>query len=122
MGTSAIPLFGLPHTVSVISKADSEDAARNITASGAETSIYSNLVCRISTLGGNYATPASYGLPSGEYWRVVAEYSPNIVRNHFIRVPSGLPYIAGDYRVLWVRNHVDHLGNTHHTEIIMERE
>ena len=84
---SRIALFGLPHEVDIVRKADGDDGAGG-TIPGVETSVYASRKCRITTLDAE-DEQQMFGEATGLKWKILLEYSPNLQRSDFIKVPFG---------------------------------
>ena len=123
---SGIPMLGLVHKVDIVRKADSDDGAGGIIPNGAESAIYSKRLMRITAMSDIDAAQV-FGQASGETWKVVAEYSPDIQRQDFLRLASGVTQNAPipasqDYRIVFVRQQIDWTGAFHHTSLTIEKE
>jgi len=85
---SPIPILGLAHRADVIRKADADDGAGGVIPGGAETTIYSDRKCRITNMDGEDQQKL-FGNSSEHRWLVMFEFSPNIGKSDFVRVPWG---------------------------------
>jgi hypothetical protein len=126
MAQSGIPLVGLAHKLDIVRKADSDDGAGGIIPDGVETEIYAKRKSRITAMSDIDAQEV-FGQVSGETWNILLEYSPNVQRQDFIRLASGVTQDAPipssqDYRVIFVRQQSDWTGAFHHTSLTVEKE
>jgi len=123
---SRIPLFGLPHRLDVVRRADVDDGAGGVIPdSSEETDIYIKRRARVASMT-DEDEQKLFGNASGERWRVVMIYSPNVARSDFIRLNSSsraapIPTTTL-YRILYVKSQIDDKGRFHHTSIVMELE
>ena len=116
-------LYGLVHKVAIVRRAQTSNSMGNVVeTSVGQTTVYANRRCRISRLDQDEDALRSYGLDSGDYWKVVAEYSPLLANADMAVVPSGMPSPAGNYRVVWHQQYSNETGRPHHTTVIMELE
>ena len=123
---SGIPLIGLVHKVDIIRKEDADDGAGGIIPNGAESSVYAKRHARITAMSDVDAAQV-FGQASGETWKVLIEYSPDVQRQDFLRLASGVTQSAPipssqDYRILFVRQQSDWTGAFHHTSLVVEKE
>lgn len=117
---SAFPLFGLHTNVSIIRKTQKEDAAKAYYLGTPHTTIYSNLKVRFTVITEDLNKQLPVGKVKSDEWLVISKYIPNVNINDYILMPSGLPYPAGYYEILWYEHKQDHLGKLHHTSLIVE--
>jgi hypothetical protein len=85
---SRIGLFGLPHKVDVIRKAEADDGYGGISL-GVVTTLYSDKRCRVSGILQTGEGQQGFGFDSAKVTQVLMEYAPKIIENDFIRVPWG---------------------------------
>ena len=126
MARSGIPLIGLAHKLDIVRKADSDDGAGGIIPGGAETEIYAKRLARITAMSDVDASQV-FGQASGETWNILLEYSPDVQRQDYIRLASGVTQDAPipssqDYRIVFVRQQSDWTGAFHHTTLTVEKE
>jgi hypothetical protein len=126
MVRSGIPLVGLVHKVDIVRKADSDDGAGGIIPNGAESTVYAKRLARITAMS-DIDAANMFGQASGETWNVLIELSPDIQRQDFLRLASGVTQDAPiptsqDYRILFVRQQSDWTGALHHTSLVVEKE
>ena len=122
---SKIPLYGMVHKVNIVRRADSDDGYGGVLAEGTITNIYKNRKCRISTMT-DEDEQTLYGNASGQHWRVVMEYSPDIERSDFLSLSCNsreapIP-TEREYRVLYTKTQIDDKGRIHHTSLVVELE
>jgi hypothetical protein len=123
---SGIPIIGLVHRVDIVRKEDADDGAGGIIPEGAESSIYSKRLARVTAMS-DVESAQVFGQASGETWKVLVEYSPDIQRQDFLRLASGVTQNAPipssqDYRIIFVRQQSDWTGGYHHTTLTVEKE
>lgn len=126
MVRSGIPIIGLVHQVDIVRKADADDGAGGIIPNGAETTVYSKRDSRITAMS-DVDAATMFGQASGETWKVLIEYSPDVQRQDFLRLAAGVTQDAPipssqDYRILFVRQQSDWTGAFHHTSLVVEKE
>ena len=125
MVLSGIPRFGHVHSLKVFRKADAYDAAGGVTPGGAETVVYAALAGRVASMSDEDEQKA-FGNATGERWKVLTDYAPLIQRSDFVTLAAGsqsAPIASGiNYRVLYVKHQIDHVGGFHHTSVAFEKE
>jgi len=92
MKKSRVPLFGLPHRVTVIRRVPGDDGAGGLDDEGSEDVLYTSKKCRITTVEPDDEELRGFGYNAQQHRRVIMPYSPSIHRkNEFLRIPFGVP-------------------------------
>ena len=99
---SGYPLYGLVHRIDIIRRADTDDGSGGIIP-GVSSSIYSALRARVTVMSGEDEQKV-FGNASGNKWRVISKYAPNIHKSDFLSLNASsivAPIEAGlEYRIL----------------------
>ncbi len=121
-----IPLIGLVHRVDIINYKEEDDGAGGLALdTDNPVNVYLKRRARVTVMS-DEDEREGFGEASGRHWRVIIKYSPNIERSHFLRLSASsrkAPINTGiDYRIVYVKHQIDHLGRFHHTTLAIEKE
>jgi len=101
MAKSRIPLFGLPHRVSIVRFKMQDDGAGGVEASDTPVVLYSNIRGRVTTLEFDVDKQVGPGFRAGQFWRVIIPYSPKVLKTDMVRLPWGVPPNVESPEQLW---------------------
>lgn len=92
LNSSRVPLFGLPHFVDIVRHTLVDDGAGGVSDTGTPVVLYSNKMCRITTIRPDDEEMQGYGFNTGQYRKIILPYAPKCSRDDvFVNIGWGTP-------------------------------